>query len=53
VLAGTRMDLPSIVMSIIPGGVVAVVILGADANALSLAGARRGVEADAAGALAM
>src|SRR5713226_3910145 len=49
--AGTRTAWPSRVMSTKPGGVVAVVILRANANALGFAGARGGGEADAAGAL--
>src|SRR6266849_10881512 len=49
--AGTRMDWPSMVMSTRPGGVVAVVISGANSNALGFAGAGGWSEADAAGAL--
>src|SRR5712692_772491 len=49
--AGTRTAWPSRTMSTNAGGVVAVVILRANANALGFAGARGGGEADAAGAL--
>src|SRR6266849_4621358 len=51
--AGTRTGWPSRVMPTKPGGVVAVVILGANADALGFAGARGGGEADAAGTLAL
>src|ERR1700674_2449727 len=51
--AGTRTGWPSMVMSTRPGGVVAVAILGADPNALGFTCAGSGVEADAAGALAL
>src|SRR5216683_2644306 len=51
--AGTRTDWPSRLMPTKPGGVVAVVILGANADALGFAGARGGGEADAAGTLAL
>src|SRR5713226_3905523 len=50
--AGTRRDWPSSVMSTRPGGVITAVILWANADALSFAGARSGTEADAAGTLA-
>src|SRR6266850_941408 len=50
--AGTRTDWPSIVMSTRPRGVVAVVISGANSNALGFAGAGGGSETDPAGALA-
>src|SRR6266850_398321 len=50
--AGTRMDWPSMVMSTRPGGVVAVVISGANTNALRFSGAGGRSETDAAGALA-
>src|SRR5712664_3476598 len=50
--AGTRTDWPSMVISIRPGGVVAVVISGANSNALGFAGAGGGSEADSACALA-
>src|SRR6266850_1227854 len=49
--AGTRTGWPSIVMSTRPGGVAAVVISGADSNALGFSGPRSGCEADSAGAL--
>jgi len=42
--AGTRMDWPSIVMSTRLGGVVAVVISGANTNALRFSGAAAGVK---------
>src|SRR5260370_7403523 len=51
--AGTRTGWPSRVMPTKPGGVVAVVILGANADALGFAGARGGGEADAAWTLAL
>src|SRR6266403_829385 len=51
--AGTRTDWPSIVTSTRPGGVVAVVISGANTNALRFAGAGSGSETDPAGALAL
>src|SRR2546426_12118317 len=50
--AGTRKARPSIVTSIIPGGVVAVVILRADSYALGFTGARSGGKAKPAGKLA-
>src|SRR5882672_1057404 len=50
--AGTRTGWPSIVMSTRPGGVAAVVISGADSNALGFSGARSRSETDSAGALA-
>src|SRR6266850_2293640 len=50
--AGTRIDWPSIVTSTRPGGVEAVVISGANPNALGFAGAGSGSETDPAGALA-
>src|SRR6266478_1464869 len=50
--AGTRTEWPSSVISTRPGGVVAVVMLGANTNALSFARARSGREADPAGTLA-
>src|SRR6267142_285985 len=50
--AGTRTDWPSIVTSTRPGGVVAVVISGANSDALCFTGAGGRSEADAAGALA-
>src|SRR5437899_678015 len=50
--AGTRKARPSIVTSIIPGGVVAVVILRADSYALGFTGARSGGKANPAGTLA-
>src|SRR6266404_6172223 len=49
---GTRTDWPSIVRSTRPAGVVAVVISGANSNALCFTGAGGRSETDAAGALA-
>src|SRR5258708_39113536 len=51
--AGTRTGWPSRVMSIIPGGVLAVVILRADPDALGFTGACRRCETNSAGALAL
>src|SRR6266481_7853907 len=51
--ADTRTGWPSRMMSTKPGGVVTVVILGANANALRLASARSGGEADSARALTL
>ncbi len=51
--AGTRIGCPSSVMSIIPGGVAAVVMLRANPNALRFASSRCGCETDAAGTLAL
>src|SRR5260370_35422975 len=51
--AGTRTERPSRVMSIIPGGVLAVVILRADPDALGFTGACRRWEANSAGAIAV
>src|SRR6266436_5224292 len=51
--ADTRTGWPSRMMSTKPGGVVTVVILGANANALRFASARSGGEADSAGALTL
>src|SRR5258707_531910 len=50
--AGTHKDWPSSVMSTKPGGVVEVVILGANADSLGFASARGGSETNAAGTLA-
>src|SRR6266849_11165591 len=50
--AGTRTDWPSIVMSTRPGGVVAVVISGANSDALCFTGAGGWSETNTAGALA-
>src|SRR6266404_3776581 len=49
--AGTRTDWPSIVISTRPGGVVVVVISGANAHALGFAGAGGRSGTDPAGAL--
>src|SRR5437016_348912 len=51
--AGTRTGWPSSVMSMRPGGVIAVVILRADSNALGFSGARGSAEADSTGAFAL
>src|SRR5260370_41147779 len=53
VAAGTRTGWPSRMMATKPGGVVTLVILGANTNALRFAGARSGGEADAARALTL
>ena len=50
--AGTRTDFPSMVMSTIPAGVEAVVMLGPDSNALCFTTSRCGREANPARALA-
>src|SRR5258708_27763715 len=50
---GRRTGWPSRVMSIIPGGVVAVVILRADPDALGFTGACRRCETNTAGAIAV
>src|SRR6266481_3615771 len=51
--AGTRIGCPSSVMSSIPGGGAAVVMLRANPNALRFASSRCGCETDAAGTLAL
>src|SRR5882757_2048379 len=51
--ADTRTGWPSRMMSTKPGGVVTLVILGANTNALRFASPRGGGEADAAGAFAL
>src|SRR5690242_11575822 len=51
--AGTRTDSPSMVISIIPGGVAVVAMLRTDSHALHFPGARRGAETNPAGTLAL